>query len=335
LRAVIVCIAIAASLLGCAAVEKAPINAASLIVQGVRFYFSHATPDEIPVVTRGTGATREKAIENALLSAVQEAIGVFVVSEVTVASDRVVSDIAANYSSGVVKEYKVIECKQSQFIECQINAKVSAFMFQRNLLSSASVTKIDGENLYAQYLTSRVAIQQRYRLTEYFLSKVRTEGLRVKLNRFEIQPSSKSKVPVFIEYEIQFDKDYFRSLVKFLKILESDTGGGNENKLTGRHRGSPNIDPHTYYIQWAATGLLENRVWIHTYDRAFHDMIKHYEFSDITLKFRELDICEKVTHIGIFSINWYGLKRTALIEIEPHKLKNLQQLSLELGCVNS
>lgn len=332
MRASSVCIAISLSLLGCAAVEKAPINAASLVVQGVKFYFSLATPKEIPVIASGSGDTRQKAIDNALLAAVREAIGVFVVSEVTVINDKVISDIAANYSSGVVKEYKVIDCTKAHVIECKVSAKVSAFAFRNNLAASSTVTKVDGENLYGQYLTSRNTIEQRYKLTEYFLSKARTNGLRVNLTKFEIQPSTNNNVPVFIEYEVQFDKEYFRSLVSFLKVLEEDTGGGYENKLMSRRRDPSSIDPHTYFIQWATTGLFDNRVWIHTYDRSFHDMIKRYEFDDISIKIRELNICERVTHIGLFAINWHGMKRTKLIEIEPDKLKNLRQITLELGC---
>ena len=178
----------------CATVQTAPVSPVSLVLQGVRFYFSSTIPAEIPVEAVGTGPTREKAIDNALIAAVQQAIGVLVVSDVTVESNKVVRDIAINYASGVVKEYSVKQCTDTTRIQCTINAKVSPFAFQQKLLASASVTKIDGENLYGQYLTSRNAIIQRYRVTEYFFSRIRTQGIQAKLIRFEVQPTISGKV---------------------------------------------------------------------------------------------------------------------------------------------
>jgi hypothetical protein len=60
-------------------------------------------PSEIPVEAVGTGLTREKAIDNALLSAVQQAVGVLVVSDVTVESNRVIRDFVANSATDVFK----------------------------------------------------------------------------------------------------------------------------------------------------------------------------------------------------------------------------------------
>jgi hypothetical protein len=148
------------------------------------------------------------------LSAVQQAVGVLVVSDVTVESNRVIRDFSANYSSGLVKEYKVKECKSTNRVECTITAIVSTSAFQQKLQSSTSATKIDGENLYGQYLTSRNALIQRYRVTEYFFSRIRTQGLRAKLIRFEVQPTAKTKVPIYVEYSIRFDPDYKKNLIK-------------------------------------------------------------------------------------------------------------------------
>jgi hypothetical protein len=316
----------------CSSLQTPPVNTASLVLQGVRFYFSLAVPSEIPVEATGTGPTREKAIDNALIAAVQQAIGVLVVSDVTVESNKVVRDIAINYASGVVKEYSVKQCSDSIRVQCTINAKVSPTAFQQKLLQSASVTKIDGEHLYGQYLTSRNAIIQRYRITEYFFSRIRTQGLQARLIRFEVPPSTKNKVPIYIEYSIRMNPSYKRNLIDLLEKLQSDTGAG-PNIWTGKWREpAKGVDPYTVYIQWGPTGFLQNRVWINTYDYNYAQMIRKYEYSDIFISIKELGICDRVSHDGIFTIDWYGLTRRGTIEVDPEKLKGVKQLTLEAGC---
>jgi hypothetical protein len=324
--------AIITFLSGCSSIQTTPVNNASLVLHGVRFYFSFAIPSEIPVEATGTGPTREKAIDSALIAAVQQAIGVLVVSDVTVESSKVIRDIAINYASGVVNEYSVKQCSDSIRVQCTINAKVSPSAFQQKLLQSASVTKIDGEYLYGQYLTTHNAIIQRYRITEYFFSRIRTQGLQARLIRFEVAPSTEKKVTIYIEYSVRMNPIYKRTLIDLLEKLQSDTGAGF-NIWTGVWREpARGVDPHTVYIQWGPTGLLQNRVWINTYDYDYAQMMKKYEYSDIFISIKELGICDRVSHRGIFTIDWYELTRRGTIEVDPEKLKGVKQLTLEAGC---
>ena len=89
-------------------------------MQGVRLYFSTIVPKEISVTAIGSGSTKEKAIDSALIRSVQEAVGVLVVSETSVQSDKVLNDIAIQYASGVVNEYKVVECSKTDVFNCRI-----------------------------------------------------------------------------------------------------------------------------------------------------------------------------------------------------------------------
>lgn len=319
-------------LTGCSTIQTPPVNTASLVLQGVRFYFSLAVPSEIPVEAIGTGPTPEKAIDNALIAAVQQAIGVLVVSDITVESNKVVRDIAINYASGIVKKYSVKECTQLSTVQCTINAIVSPALFQQKLLASSSVTKIDGEHMYGQYLTSRNAIIQRYRITEYFLSRIRTQGLQVQLRRFEVQPTAKNKVPIYIEYSIRFNPSYKKTIISLFEQLQKDTGAGF-NPWTGVWREpARGVNPYTVNIQWGPTNFNQNQVWIHTYDYRFAQMIRKYEYENISIKLKELGICENIEVSNVFAIDWRGLIRRGTIEVDPEKLKGVKQLTLELGC---
>jgi hypothetical protein len=209
---------------------------------------------------------------------------------------------------------------------------VSPFAFRQTLLASGSVTKVDGESLYGQYVTSKNAILQRYRLTEYFFSRIRTQGLQLRLVRFEVQPSTKNKVPIYIEYDIRFDPQFKRTIIELLEKLQQDTNGG-VNKWTGEWRElPPGVDPMTVYIQWGPTGLKGNRVWVNTFDRDYFQMMRLYQFQEIPVIIKELNLCDAVSHDGIFTIDWYRLRRSGIIEVDPEQLRGVKQLTLGVGC---
>ena len=79
-------------------------NVMSFMYQGIRFVYSDSVPKEMIVTSVGTGKTREDAINKALLSGIQESIGVLVVSDETAENDRIVRNIVAQYSSCVVNK---------------------------------------------------------------------------------------------------------------------------------------------------------------------------------------------------------------------------------------
>ena len=58
-------------------------NVVSVMYQGIRFVHTDSIPKEMVVTATGTGNTREDAINNALLSGIQETIGVLIVFAIT------------------------------------------------------------------------------------------------------------------------------------------------------------------------------------------------------------------------------------------------------------
>jgi hypothetical protein len=304
------------TLTGCAAVQKEPLQAASLVVQGIQFVFSRSVPDRLPVSAIGTGSTREEATNNALLSAMQEGVGVLVAAETVVSGNRVTREFVAQYSSAIVQSYKVVECKGTARIQCSIDAVVTPWRFYEVLRDATTTTKVDGKSLYAQHLTQQHSLEQRKRLTEYFLSKIRTDGLEAVVQEIRVEPSSSNEVLVYLKYRVRYKKDFWRELVSFLERLERDTGGGTDwNGRRQDPRSSQN--PRTVYVQWGATGLRENRVFIHTFDDAYYSMFEGYRLRmPISVSIPELNFCDRV-ELGnsygngffgdVFQVDWYNL----------------------------
>jgi len=308
-------------LVGCQSIQTNPVNTASVVVQSVRLYFSTIVPKEISVTVNGSGSTKEKAIEFALIRSVQEAVGVLMVSETSVQSDKVLNDIAIQYASGVVNEYKVVECNKTDFFNCRITAKVSPWSLQKNLVSKDSSAKVDGGNLYSQHLTTKDAILQRKKLTEYLFQKIRSEGLIYKVISVKTIPSTDNFATVQIDYEVKWDKDFRNMIIEFLQRLEKDTGGSFKDY----------DERQDSYIQWAPTGWLDNRVYIKTNDRDFNRLIDNYKYAPITVGIPSLSYCDRFdTTDGIFYFD--SIKRTVFVKMNEKSLKELKEITFEPNC---
>ena len=312
------------------AVSAAPVWTAmdlvSLAIHGVRFSFSDLVPKEITVDATGYGKTQEEAVNNALVIAVQKGLGVLVVSDVTVDSDKVIRDLAATYSSGVVNSYEIIKCGNGG---CAIRAKVSPARFQRKLMADTNVVKVNGKDLKAQYITSQNVLKQRMKLTEYYFSQLHQSGLDVKVKTVALAPVATPLTPVggnpnatiVVDYDVRMNPEFKKDFISFLQRLEKDTNGKTENH-------------QQVYIQWGPTGLFENRVFINAYDPNFRLMMERYLAAPISIGIQEIGMCERFDPPGgnVMTVDWYGFRKTKYISVPVNKLQNVNTLSVSIGC---
>ena len=313
----LVCLVLAAK-----AMAIPPTTYLSLAINGVRFFFSETVPKEIIVTSDGSGNTREEAIQNALVSAVQKGIGVLVVTDDTVANGRVTKNLAAQYSSGVVNSYEVKHCNSLGIIRCEIVAKVSPWKFQRRLEADSAVVKVNGGDLAAQHLTMQYALIQRYKITQYYFSQLHQSGLDVKVKSMQMVPTIGSTATLLIDYEVRMNPEFKKSFITFLEKLEKDTNGRNEEN-------------HRVYIQWGPTGLFENRVFINAYDPHFRSMMLNALSAPISIGVKELGLCNRFEVPGgnVMTVDWYGFRKQQQITVPVNQLQNINNLTLSIGCV--
>jgi len=294
----------------------------SLAINGVRFFFSETVPKEIIVTSDGTGNTREEAIQNALVSAVQKGIGVLIVTDDTVANGRVTKNLAAQYSSGVVNSYEVKHCNSLGLIKCEITAKVSPWKFQRRLEADTAVVKVNGGDLAAQHLTMQYTLIQRVKITNYYFSQLHQSGLDVKVKNIQIMPTLGSDATLLVDYEVRMNPEFKKSFITFLQKLEKDTNGRAEEN-------------YRVYIQWGPTGLFENRVFINAYDPNFRALMYNYLAAPISIGIKEFGQCERFEAPGgnVMTVDWYGFRKQQRITVPAKQLENINNLSLSVGCV--
>ena len=291
----------------------------SLIFQGIYFSMSESVPEEITVTAKGVGETQAIAIETALNSAVQKAVGVLVISDQTVQNDRVIRNLVASYSSGVVNSYKIDTCQKDKVIHCTITAKVSPMKFMRKLQGDSQTIQVNGNDLLAKHQTAKNTLVQREKITNYYFSQIRQSGLDVIIREVKILPSDTEKVKLVVDYEVKWNAEYKKEILKFLERLEKDTKNDGGQQI---------------YIQWGPTGLFNNRVHINVVNDRLRTSMLRMIHAPTFVKINELNLCEDINHDNVFTIDWYGVKRQRTIEVDPAKLRGIQSLSASIGCTS-
>lgn len=295
-------------------------NVISVMYQGIRFIHSDSVPKELIVTSTGTGKTREEAINSALLSGIQESIGVLIVSDETAENDRIVRNLVAQYSSGVVNKYEVKSCFGTNPITCTVTARVSPWNFQRKLMGDSNSIKVNGNDLQAQHMSAKYALIQRQKITKYYLSQIQQSGLEVKIKEVKVLPSLSENATVSIDYEVKWIPEFKKNIISFLEKLEKDTDGQNTAN-------------NQVYIQWAASGFFENRVRINTYDDGFRRMMESYLRQPVSIRINELGTCEQFDATGgVFGIDWYGFRKQKTITMTPEQLSKIDKITMSVGC---
>jgi hypothetical protein len=292
-------------------------DAIHLVFKGIHFLHADSTPKEIVVSEIGMGKTQTEAVENALQLAISKSIGVLIVSDQTIENDRVIRNLTAAYSSGVVNSYTIDSCTKNEYVTCKVTAKISPWNFIRKLQGDSQTMQVNGDDLLMQHRSAQATMIQRRKIAEYYFSQIRNVGLDAKIREVKILPSN-AKAKLAIEYEVKWNPDYKKSMIAFLEKLEKDTEGETNQEV---------------YIQWGPTGFFENRVRINTQDPYLRQMMLNYLFAPIEVNIVELGICERFDPPeDVFKIDWYGFRKQKVIEIDSQKLVGIRKLSASTTC---
>ena len=299
----------------------APFDILTLAFTTVRFAITDSVPDEMTITTKGRGKTQEDAVNAAIHDAVQKSIGILVISEQTVQNDKVIRNLAASYSSGVVNSYVIDTCEKDKFYTCTVTAKVSPWKFMRKLQGESQTMQVSGNDLFMQHQTAKTVLLQREKMTRYYFSQIRQSGLDAKILELKIEPTVGEKATVVIDYEVKWNPEFKKEMIRYLEKLQDDTKGQTNGQV---------------YIQWAPTGFFENRVWINTHNPQMQMVMNEYMYQPVYLKIKEFNMCfDAGMKEDVFKVDWYGLRNQRRIEVDVSKLKALQSVSVGIttSCV--
>jgi len=324
------------------------IQAASYVLRGIQFYFAYMAPSEITVQSKGLGKDENEAIDKAIIAAVQQAMGVLVVSELTASDEKILTDLAGMYSSGIVKSYEKKNCIKSNVVECTIEAKVRPLGIRESIFSNKSTQIVDGKSLHGQYSSAKASLIQRRKLTEYYMSRIRSIGLRAKVESIEIIPSMTPEAEIALSYSIDWNENFRSEMISFLKHISDGSNLETElmrqmawyvNPLTSNQSlgDISSEDPNDVLVRWGPMrGILNQAVTIKTYDKSFAMMIRSKLQEPIEFDFSPFGLCDSFTPYGyhgiLFFAHWQPVIRKLRFKISPDILRKTQQIHISAGC---
>lgn len=321
---------------GCAVISKNPLQATSIAIKGVEFAFSLAVPSEIPVESTGTGSTREIAIQNALISAVQEVMGVLVVSEINVKNNQLLNDLAIAYSNGVVNKYSIKDCTTGERIACTIFANVSTKNIKLSLSKNSSATEVDGRQIYSQYITNKNTITQRKKLLEYYFSRIEKFGLDIKILSIQTIPTDGSKVPIKITYSINWNNEFKTSFYNLLVQLQKESGAENYPSPPGLRGGNADAydQNQDLRVSFGKSIFSTNDIYIKLKDYNLVKRLNQYIYPEMTIQYMPFNACGKVSLPGsVFTISERGgITKSQIIYVSPNIARNTRTISVKFGC---
>ncbi len=329
-------------LTGCASSKKSAHTSETLSIDGVRIQFPSTLPDELYVRATGTGGDREEAVKNALLSAVQETMGVLVVSETTVANDQLLREIYAGYSSGIVKSFTTVACTESfNRVSCSVNAVTKPWAIRETIFASGRAVRVDGQNLYGQYLTQREVLLQRRKLMDYYLSRIRTVGLVPTIRSVSIVPSASENALVRVEFSVAWNKQFRDELIGFLKQMEKDTGGDRIRRIPSY--GDLMMNEEIYnqnfsniIMSWGPRSgrWVFDEVLIRSPDPELSKITQQIMYKPIQIGFEPFGLCDQIELNE--SVLRYAGTRPEVYEVtlwvQPQLLASLDSMSVTMGC---
>ena len=187
-----------------------------------------SSPATSEVVAIGVGVDPDKALKNALMNAVQQVVGLVLDAETLVKDEALVKEQILTYSDGFVNTFQKLKDgkRDDGLFEVTISASVKRRQIVEKLKESkVSITKIDGQSLFAEITTQHEAEKS----GAEFLDKA-LEGLPVNvlvasvLNpKPIILKETDSSVQAAWNLEVRFDwADYETKILPQLKrALES------------------------------------------------------------------------------------------------------------------
>lgn len=163
--------------------------------------------DTVEVTAFGVGMTAQDAEKNALINAVQQAVGALIDSETLIKNEEVIYEHLYSASSGFVKKYDVKVPPRKRptdgLYETTIKAIVQKDRVGEQLAkSNVTVVKVDAKDIWAQAITTIQGQQQALELLEKYLPEAPLKILRARLITKDGKTGPEAAIP-----EVKADRD--------------------------------------------------------------------------------------------------------------------------------
>jgi hypothetical protein len=193
------------------------------------------------VTAQGQSVNKDEALKKALVSAIENVAGVFVINKESFSTSIYKQEISS-LSTGYVKKYQVIDEKKDN--EGLVTITVKALVLLQPLLKYSDTTstgeKLDGNSIFATVITSDNLEQSRVKFLKYikeYKPKFNTRVLSQVLD-----PDPEKKLMHFF-LEVKWDQSYIDNLKTIMGLISIASCSGDIDKTDEKLKRVYNLPP--------------------------------------------------------------------------------------------
>lgn len=190
------------------------------------------------IAVDGVGASREKAIQNAILSASEQVSGVMVIGDQTLDNGKITKDEMRQHTAGIVVSYEVVSCTaEDRLYTCRVNAKVSSMPLRLTVDGDGKDTvPVPGASAEAEVKTYARSMEESRALVLATLPEWQ-RSLKLTVKDSRIQPTLNGKPVMDLTYKLEVVPGYFKHLQAVLERVEETNAKLNSGASSTYHRG--------------------------------------------------------------------------------------------------
>ena len=182
-----------------------------------------------PIRATGVAASFDEAKESAFKQAIENRIGVLVLSDREVQSYKLLKDEILTYSAGYVDDYNIISQDRAGakwFVTVDVWVS-SSKLTSRIISSKESDGKLNGKKASDTFVSYIKQKQQADRLTSKVLSGFPENAVVAKFNRTELKFDANRNAQVLIYFETSWNRSFLDSLMELLSLVQDGTNSQN------------------------------------------------------------------------------------------------------------
>ncbi len=190
------------------------------------------------IAVDGVGASREKAVQNAILSASEQVSGVMVIGDQKLENGQITKDEVRQHTAGIVVSYETVSCQLAdKLYTCRVNAKVSPMPLRLTVEGNGKDTvPVAGASAEAEVKTYARSMEESRALVLATLPEWQ-KSLKLTVKDSRVQPTLNGKPAMDLTYTIEVVPGYFKHLQAVLERVEETNAKLNSGSRSGYHRG--------------------------------------------------------------------------------------------------
>jgi len=241
-----------------------------LLAQTAIYNISISSADELEktekVVVTGIGVDADKARQNAIRNAVEQVVGTYISSDTMVKDSALISDEILSYSSGYVKESRIISTdKDDYLIKIKLEALVVTTKLKRKIQAlNITVKKVDGNSLFGEAFSKATTAKSGNEQLLKILSKYPQAAYHTEIGKPEILSVNHdtNQAKVKINLKLNFDNDFISEFEAILKAvsykqlanLDISKWGYSENSISSK------VENNDFVFMFTNSNLLSRSV---------------------------------------------------------------------------